>query len=362
MKKLMLFLFMGILLIFLLCCPIQAVAAAKNGLVLCAETIVPSLFPFFMLSSFFINTGYSSLISRPLQPIFSRLFGISSAGTGAFFLGSFAGYPVGAKSVAELRETKQISAEEANRLLRFCNNAGPLFLIGTVGAGMFGNVQYGYLLLFSHLISSAVVGVLFRRNVSSDRHAHPTNIRFSWDFFSESLSSSVTSILSVCGSVILFQVFIAALHHFGILTFFAELLTAGKAIGVGKSILSGIIEMTSGIRIISQLHGYSDRILLSAVSLLIGFGGLCVHIQTFTFIKKLSKKTYLTGKLLQGMFSAIFTYCLYPKFFSSASVFYAHTPTSQEIRGELILTLFLLAITLLLYLGFFAVSFFRSQK
>ena len=362
MKKFILYGCFMMLLIFLLCCPSQAMDAAANGLELCAATVIPSLFPFFILSSLLIKTGFLTALFRPLQPLFSRLFGISPSGTAAFFLGACAGYPIGAKSVIELNETGQISYREANRLLRFCNNAGPLFLVGTVGVGMFGNADVGYLLLFSHFFAAVAIGFLFRKNEKTDHTYKKTQIQLSWNLLSDAVNGAVTSILAVCGYIILFQVIIRGLYQFGMIGFFSRLLTAEKSTGFASGMLSGLIEMTSGASLLSKLHHLPLRALVTAVSAVLGFGGLCVHAQTFGIIKGYNKKTYLTGKILQGMFSAIITYFLFPKFIREAPVFYTHIPTQQELNGELFLTLFLLSITLVFYLILLLTNFVRSKK
>ncbi len=362
MKKIILYISLGMLLLFLLCYPSEAMEAAVDGLELCATTVIPSLFPFFILSSLLIKTGFLTAIFRPLHPLFSRLFGISPSGTAAFFLSVCAGYPIGAKSVTELKESGQISYEEANRLLRFCNNAGPLFLVGTVGVGMFENKNLGYLLLFSHFFAAVLIGFLFRNHSKGNKVYQETPISLSWNLLSDAVNSAITSILSVCSYIILFQVILKGLYEFGIIFFFASLLTAEQATSFASGMLSGLLEMTSGTYLLSQLHQLPLRTLLTAVSVVLGFGGLCVHAQTFGIIKGFNKKTYLTGKLLQGMFSGIITYFLFPLFLRDASVFYTHIPTQRELNGELYLTLFLLMITLVFYLVLLLTDFARSKK
>lgn len=362
MKRIGLYVCLAGVLFFLLVYPSQAMSAAANGLELCASAVIPSLFPFFVLSSLLIRTGFLSAVFRPLQPLFCRIFGLSAEGAGAFFLGACAGYPIGAKSVVELAESGQISQQECNRLLAFCNNAGPLFLVGTVGVGMFQNPACGYLLLFSHLTAAVIIGLLFRQKSNQIASVSHPPCRLSWDLLSNAVNGAVSSMLAVCGYIILFQVIIRCLTVSGLIGFLADLLTGGKAADVANGILCGIMEMTSGVHLLSQLPGLPLRTLLTAASAVLGFGGLCVHAQTFGIIKGCNKKTYLTGKLLQGMISPILTYLLYPKFLPASPVFYTHVPTQQELNGQLYLTLALLAITILFYLVFLAVTYLQSKK
>ena len=362
MKRIGLYLCLGAVLIFLLVCPSEAMSAAAKGLELCTRAVIPSLFPFFILSFLLIRTGFLSAVFRPAQPLFCRLFGLSPGGAGAFFMGACAGYPIGAKSVVELTESNQISKEEGRRLLAFCNNAGPLFLVGTVGVGMFHNAACGYLLLVSHLTAAVIIGILFRRRGQHCQVVSPPAPALSWNLLSDAVSSAVNSMLAVCGYIILFQVIICGCVKSGLISCLTVALTAGRGSRLVQGILCGLIEMTTGVHILAGLPQIPMRTVLTAVSGVLGFGGLCVHAQTLGILKGYPKKTYLTGKLLQGMFSPILTYLLYPKFLPVQTVFYTHVPTQQELNGQLYLTLALLAVTIIFYLIFLTVSYFRSKQ
>ena len=90
------------------------------------------------------------------------LFNVPGEGVFALIMGTISGYPVGAKIATNLREKNNCTKEEAERLLAFTNNSGPLFIIGTVGICSFGNTLIGYLLLITHIMSSITVGLIFR--------------------------------------------------------------------------------------------------------------------------------------------------------------------------------------------------------
>ena len=131
-------------LLAVLCCfsallllPEVSAQAVRDAMLLCAQTLIPSLFPFFVLSSLLIACGASELLSALLSPLMRPLFGLSGTGAAALALGLCGGYPVGARTAAELVENGALSQEEGERLLAFCNNAGPGFLLGVCGAGVF---------------------------------------------------------------------------------------------------------------------------------------------------------------------------------------------------------------------------------
>lgn len=122
-------------LLAVLCCfsallllPEISAQAARDAMLLCAQTLIPSLFPFFVLSSLLIACGASELLSALLSPLMRPLFGLSGTGAAALALGLCGGYPVGARTAAELVENGALSRDEGERLLAFCNNAGPGFL------------------------------------------------------------------------------------------------------------------------------------------------------------------------------------------------------------------------------------------
>lgn len=147
------------LLLFLF--PEESVAAAREGISLCVDVLIPSLFPFFVLSSLLISTGLAGLCARPLESFMRPLFGVGGAGAAALSLGLIGGYPVGARTVAQLVQRRECSQTEARRLSLFCNNCGPAFFIGAAGVGVFGAKEAGFLLLGANLTAAVLLGILF---------------------------------------------------------------------------------------------------------------------------------------------------------------------------------------------------------
>ena len=80
-------------------------------------------------------------------------------GSFAFIMGIISGYPVGAKIVANFKEQGLCTDVEAERLLSFTNNSGPLFIVGTVGIGFFADTKTGFLLLFTHILACITVRI-----------------------------------------------------------------------------------------------------------------------------------------------------------------------------------------------------------
>ena len=142
--------------------PDAAAQAAKNGLLLCGNLIVPALFPFFILSSLLVSTGGAARFGRLLSGVMGIWFHQPGASASALVLGFLGGYPVGAKTVCTLYEEKLCDRTQAEHLLLFCNNAGPAFILGAAGSAVFHSAAIGFLLLAIQIFSALLVGVLFR--------------------------------------------------------------------------------------------------------------------------------------------------------------------------------------------------------
>lgn len=162
-KKLGAALFVALLMAGLIAFPQAAAEAARDGLLTCFQVIIPSLFPFFVLASLCIALGLAGYMGQYLSPLMRPLFGVSGSGATALVLGLVGGYPLGAKAVASLYENGSCTEEEANRLLRFCNNSGPAFVVGAAGAGVFGSTILGLWLYAAHVVAAILTGLLLCR-------------------------------------------------------------------------------------------------------------------------------------------------------------------------------------------------------
>jgi sporulation integral membrane protein YlbJ len=327
-----------LLLVALLRFPTQSVAAAKDGVDLCLNVIVPSLFPFFVLSTLAIELGLIQRLGRLLEGLMYPLFRVNGACAGAFLLGIVGGYPVGARAAAQLYEKGACSKEEAERLLSFCNNSGPAFILGVVGAGVFSSSQAGLWLYGAHVAASILVGLLFRfygRSAAPSRSTAPQSLPET-EFaaaFTESVHNAFFSTLNICGFVIFFTVLIRLLFLTGIISSLAAGLTwllqgLGMEQAWAESILSGVIEMTSGVWSLRDVAGpLGNRLCMAAF--ILGWAGLSVHCQVLSFIGSsgLSTRPYFLGKLLHGLFSAGIIYLL-------AQVLHWNTPVATYLASQ----------------------------
>ena len=299
--------------------PKPAMDAARSGLQLCYNVIIPSLFPFFVLSSLVVELGLADYLGRLLEGIMRPLFHVGGACASAFALGFIGGYPVGAKTAISLYEKGMCTRTEAERLLAFCNNSGPAFILGVVGAGVFASSTVGILLYLAHALASICIGLLFRfyragenRDAAARRRPAP---QFQAQRFSAAFTSAVKnaflSTLNICAFVVFFTVVIQLLIRSGFLPGLAQALGTllapfGMTPEWAQRLLTGALELSSGVSTLSEGGALGGRLAMAAFML--GWAGVSVHCQVLSFIggSGLSVGTYLVGKLLHGGLSALF--------------------------------------------------------
>lgn len=313
-----------------------AVAAAYKGLLLWFEIVFPSLFPFFVASELLNATGFARAAGILLEPVMRPLFNVPGCGSLALLMGVASGYPTGAKITCDLRMREAVTRTEAERLLAFTNNSGPLFITGAVATGMYGAPSLGLLLLACHIAACLTVGVLFRfyrqeRKTPARAQKGRLFARFRQELkqpsyapdmgaaaiFGDAVRNSISLILAIGGFIILFSVVINLLLEIGAIGALASAASAALSpLGVGKdtiaAVLSGFFEITTGSSLTSGLKAAAPTQQLPAASFIIGWAGLSVHSQVLSITARtdISIKPYLFGKLLQGVFAAAYTWAV----------------------------------------------------
>lgn len=259
---------------------------AQEGLSLCLYSVLPSLFPFFVLSSLLLSLGFAEGLGRLLFPVMNRLFHLGGNGASALALGLIAGYPSGARAASRLYTDGLCGKEEAEHLLAFCNNCGPAFFLSFLGVERFGSTVIGMRLWLIHVLSALCAGILLRPKRTLSRDVPPPKAESIGFFaaFTQAVQSGFSSFLSVCGFVLLFSILLQPVK-----------------ILLGNTAAQGIFELFSGIAALDD----SPRAFLLAAALT-AWGGLSVHAQSAAFFSSagLSGRWYIRGKLLQTAISA----------------------------------------------------------
>lgn len=269
--------------------PQAASAGVRAGLSLCAGTVIPSLFPFFVVISLLLQLGLADRLQDVCGTVVRPLFHMRGVCALPLLAGLLGGYPSGARTAAGMYAQGRLTRQEAETLLGFCDNCGPGFLFGYAGAAVLGDTRLGAMLCVVHIFSAIITGMVLCRvwRQRGAPRALPQRVGGT-DSFAQALTGSVRgaveSTLNVCAFVVLFQTLTALLP--GELPWYAL----------------GALELVTGM---SVLPG--GRLGFVAAAALAGWGGLSVHCQAMalTAPEGLSFRAHWAGKALQTAVSAV---------------------------------------------------------
>ena len=308
----------------------DCISLASNGLLIWYQNMIPSLFPFMVLSGFMVRSGLSLKIGHWMQPVLGIFFRLPSHMLYAVFMGFLCGFPMGAKIVADMLEKEQITLKEGEYLLAFCNNIGPLYMLGYV-IPLFGYKNVWQVLGLMYLVPFGY-GVFLRYfspafftlfNLKSNKEntfsslfflktilkapqnklhnisacSYPADNYTSSNYlicFQQSLSSSIEQITMLGGCMVFFNcllIFPQMLENYlsnTAISSYSPLLI---------SIFSSLIEIGGGLQ---QLSSTSVPVFLPLT--LLTFGGLSCIAQTYFITKNTGLKisTYIKHKIIQS--------------------------------------------------------------
>lgn len=291
--------------------------AVTDGIKLWAATLLPALFPYFFITAMLSGLSLTSKLARKLSPATRLLFNAGGITGYAFFISAISGYPVGAKTVADLKTRGLITPTEAIRASAFCSSPSPMFLVASVGGLMFKNKTLGLCVFFCNFLAALTTGIIFSFYKRSDRPSETEpDLNFSNVSLYEATYSSVISILVVGGIIAIFTVLSEIIRDTGAfvpIENFIGLFTENEA--AKKGIAAGLLECTAGLKELSL--GGANFFTLPVVAATCGFGGICVIIQSAAYLKsaKIKIAPFLAAKLLEAILSFVFGLLLSLAFF-----------------------------------------------
>lgn len=316
--------------------PEQALLASVHGLHTWWEIVFPSLLPFFIVAELLTSFGVVQFFGVLFEPIMRPLFNVPGVGSFAWILGMVSGFPSGAKITVLLRERKEISQVEAERLLSFSNASSPLFIFGAIAVGFFHNVQLGIIIAISHYISNIIVGLMMKyykydRREKSKKESfsihnvlrkafsrmHRTRISETRPFgelIGDAVLSSIQTLLMIGGFIILFSVFTSLLHEIRVITFiefFANPLLSILQIPLEAihALLTGFFEITMGANAVSKttVPLIWQIVLISSI---LGFNGFSIQAQVASLIAKTDIRfyPYFIARLSHAIIASILSY------------------------------------------------------
>lgn len=312
---------------------------AKSAIYLCLDIIIPSLFPFFVLSKIIIP--YISLFPCPkfIKRFIERFFYLPYYTIFIILLGFISGYPNGAKMTRDMLDQKLLDNRQATKLLPIANNCSPLFFIGTIGAGLFKSIKLGVFLLLIHWVSGLIAALItgklsnsfdlskINKSFHHTRDARGSRQEFNkkeiehtilTDLFTSSIEDAAILCIKVSGYIVFFAVISELLSLLGVFSllggFFSLIFTgSSKTAGFSEFIaafIKGIMEITSGAQAIYNLNSMQLNTQLAVISIIFGFAGFSVHTQIMGIMKGTGCKyrVFFFGKLLHGILAGVLAF------------------------------------------------------
>lgn len=325
--------------------PTLAVSGAYNALKICADTVIPSLFPFIFCGNMFVALGGARCLSRYFSIIMHPLFGVSGSGALAFILGIVSGYPVGASCAASLYSSGECTKDEAETLLAFCNNSGPMFIIGVVGVEMLNSHRLGVFLYLIHVFSAILSGIIvgIGNKTKSVKLLPPSrdtsDIKTAVPDMGAAIGNSIDTILKICGFIIIFAVFTAVIPNNPI-----------------KKYIYCLLEITGGIKMLTI--DFSTN-LLPYISFFLALSGISVLAQVMAIITPcgLSIKKYVVGKLIQSAIAFLLTFASIkispapiPTFAETGDIIFPSAVNIWGISAEILAITYIITLTILFIL------------
>lgn len=294
--------------------PSVMIDGIRKGLTVCGMSVIPSLFPMMVLSDYIVRSGLGNAAGRFLAPATQKLFKLPGSAGCAVIMGLTGGFPVGTRMAAQLYENGEITQKQGRRMLLFCVNAGPAFVIGTVGAAMLSNKKAGLLLFISLTLASLAVGIASRiledgkETVKED--AMPV---YDSGVIAESVSQGTQAVLNICAWILIFS----GLNEY------VAVYSGNESVLVWTSVLT---EVTGGCL------AAAGRFPVYITALVLGWSGLAVHCQLLPYLKKLNMKiTHLwLSRIIVGGIATAIAWILFRLFPCEVSAF----SSSSEIMTK----------------------------
>lgn len=307
---------------------------ALEGLQFCGGILIPSLFPFMVLSSLIVRCGLSDKVSNILNFIMNKLFRLPGACGMSFILSMIGGYPVGARGVITLLEKGSISKRQAEYMALFMVGGGPAFIVFVVGDELLKDRTLGLILWICQLLSQIILSVIVShiwgvKNERGNKIVKTEKTPFSYALV-QSCGDGAAGIINMCAMVVLFSALLGIINSVGLSELITDiLLFCGLSKPTAHSLFPVLWEVTSGCDICADTGA---GVILFAFA--IGWGGVCVHFQVFSVLGGLrfSKFKFFLCRFFQGVMSSVFTYTALLFYTPSAQVF--SNLGSVQVRGS----------------------------
>lgn len=316
MKKILSNIFLIVVLLFILINLLLKSSSIHDSINLAFEiwknNLFPSLFPMFVLSEIFISLNFTDYFNKITKSITTKLFKSHPITGYVMFMGTLTGFPGSAKNIYQLYQQGIVTKDEAEKLLLFTHFSNPLFIINTIAIGFLGNKKLAILIIISHYFTNIIIGILLKKYHPSKEESN--------SFLQNTTSNNISK--NNMGSILGHAVFNSMNTLFlilGTIAIFLCVTTILRSVfsfgDVGNAIISGIIEMSQGLKYVSLLD-ISLRLKTTLCVMIISFGGFSVHLQVMSILSETSIKylPFFLSRLLHAFLASIIAYLLFPLF------------------------------------------------
>ena len=340
----------------------SCIDAALVGVNLVVKTIIPTIFPFSVICNLLISYDGVGLYSKILGPILCKPLKLSKSSSFPIAASFLSGYPLGCKYCCDLYSLGYIDKKEFERLLNIASNASPMFIIGSIGATMLGDIKLGFILLISNYLSPIIVGILTinRSKISSNSKELPkndTNTNFG-SALKSALDNGINTTLQVGAFVVLFSIIVSIIKNNAYISIAFNNIEA--FLNLPKYSIYGLflgsVEFTNGCKLITTLP-LTLPFKLAIISFICSFSGLSVIAQISSFIYKydISIAKYSFMKFIQGIISFGITFII-SSVFSLQYTAYTSSATVDNYNISILITLFIA----FLLIGTLIIALFRK--
>lgn len=279
--------------------PERYISCCLQGFIMWAECVLPSLFPFMVITLIMIKSGFAEKASLPLKKV-TGIFNLPPAAAVCLVISMCSGYPAGSKSLLEFYENGSLSQKDCKKLSALCSTSGPLFIIGSVGVRMLDDKSAGWKILLAHFLSVTVIALLIclfsKREKNRELQRAPVKSNLLYDSF----YGAVISVAVAGGFIAFFSVTARIMSDFNFLIAFEKLFSLFTDAESAKAVSLGLVEATFGCRELAQSGG---KLTLPFTGFLITFGGASILLQQLAYLGKAKVGTlyFVLIKFIQGV-------------------------------------------------------------
>lgn len=307
----------------------------RRGLEVSAGVLIPSLFPFMVLSGYISMSGYARILSAPLGLLTTRIYKLPKELGVVILLSLIGGYPVGAKMIANLLEQKRIDRETAERMLCFCVNSGPSFLITAVGTGLLMSRVAGIVLFATQTLATLLIGWVASLRVQRPRDAGRQYVGVGGPAaFVAAVSGATNAMIAMCSFAVLCSGLLSMVGASGFMAWLSGVLPVSER--MVAAVVSGFFEVTSGCIAAAGLGGEQA---FALTSVFVSFCGLSVIFQIMSCFAGgvVSFRKFIVSRFVHCFLSTAMALPIYTRLCADQAVWLPVTPPTMHTDSKTIL-------------------------